>query len=136
MGVIATATALTGLLPVIKSVLGRVLPDKDQVNALAHEIEQGYLAAMQQQDAGQVEINKIDQASGNLWQAGWRPMVGWTAAILFAIAHGGPIVCALMGDAETAKLIYSFENTADGILYGMLGMATMRGAEKAYKGII
>lgn len=30
--------------------------------------------------AGQIDINKIDAASGSLFKGGWRPMIGWTCA--------------------------------------------------------
>lgn len=125
MGV-ATIGAVTALLPAIKDVLGRVFKDKDKVL----EAEQEIYSLLAQQDAGQVQVNLADSRSGNLWQAGWRPAAGWTCVVLFALSHGGPIVAALLGFPEIGREIASYENTTDGLLYSLLGMATYRTVER------
>ena len=131
MGLIAGATAVAQLLPALKSTLGRWLEDKDQVNAIAAEWEQSALSVMRETDAAQIEVNKLDAKSGNLWQSGWRPYAGWGSVTLFLVAHGAPLMAALFGFPEVAATVHKYADpAADTLLMGMLGMTSYRTVER------
>lgn len=95
---------------------------------------------------GQIEINKIEAAHKSLFVAGWRPAIGWVAAIsLFlmyvpkALVMTGiwTIQCYEILDHATEMSAVSLPNfpelgTADiiGLVVSMLGMAGFRTFEK------
>lgn len=99
--------------------------------------EYQYSLAMEQiqaeRDKQQAEINKIDQASGQFWQSGWRPGIGWTCTlgmflqfILFPIFDWIMILAGI--DAKTPQLDGEYLMA---MISGMLGIATMRSIDKA-----
>ena len=57
------------------------IEDKDQANALAHEITT--LASKQalEINKAQLEVNKVEAAHKSLFVAGWRPFCGWISAL-------------------------------------------------------
>lgn len=66
---------LASLIGPVTGLLDKVIEDKDQKAALAHEI-----ATMSDQHAqealmGQLEINKAEASSGSLFKGGWRPFI-------------------------------------------------------------
>lgn len=81
---------------------------------------------------GQIEVNKVEASSSNLFVAGWRPAIGWVSAAalgwtwmvapllkwIATLAHFQTEVPALPGDS-----IYP-------IVLAMLGVGTMRTVEK------
>jgi hypothetical protein len=68
---------LSDLIDPVAELLGKFIPDKDKASALAHDITT--LASKQHQHLmlQQIEVNKLEAQSGNWFQAGWRPAVGW-----------------------------------------------------------
>lgn len=88
---------------------------------------------------GQVDLNKIDAASGSLFKSGWRPAVGWICvaglAITFLVKPLLPWACqvgALMVGAESVVPPIPDIPMADllVLLGGLLGLGTMRSVEK------
>lgn len=98
---------------------------------------------------GQIEINKIEAASDNLFVAGWRPFIGWVCG--FALAYAfvlQPIIEWIIaiigitiemthivdGKAVTTTELITTPALAVDTLYqlviAMLGMATLRTYEK------
>lgn len=85
---------------------------------------------------GQLEINKIEAQSDNLFVSGWRPFIGWICGTSFAYVYLiGPIITQV-----STAYGYSFPlppiNTGDmlTVLMGMLGLGGLRTFEK-FKGI-
>jgi hypothetical protein len=66
------APALVAAIPILGDLLKRWIPDPEQ----RAEAVQGVLEVMQQSDAAQVEVNKLE-AQGNWMQRSWRPALGW-----------------------------------------------------------
>jgi len=64
-------TAITGKEPITAEQATRLM---ERASAL----EEAALSADVQAMVGQMEINKIEAASDNLFKSGWRPSVGWT----------------------------------------------------------
>jgi hypothetical protein len=108
-------------------------PDANQAAAAKLELlkmqQSGDLAVM----TGQLEINKIEAGSTNLFVSGWRPFIGWVCGISLTYAA---IIEPL--SRFIAKVVFSY--TAEfpvidttltlQILLGLLGLAGMRSWEK------
>ena len=113
--------------------LGKFIEDKDQKAKLAHEIATMAERHAQELAKGQLEINKAEAQSRNIFIAGWRPFVGWTCGLaLFVHFLAIPI-----SDVVTAYLGYpppeypAFDmDTLMTVLLGMLGLGGMRSFEK------
>ena len=126
---------LSSLVGPVTGLLDKFIEDKDQKNALAHEI-----ATMSERHAvelakGQLEVNKVEAASKSMFVAGWGPAVGWTCCvallsnyILIPMANFG-LLLAEMG-VEVPSLDMSAMMP---VLLGMLGLGAMRTVEKTQK---
>ncbi|NCX05975.1 MAG: hypothetical protein EBW68_09380, partial [Actinobacteria bacterium] len=84
-------TGLGSLFDFGSKVLERIFPDpKDRLEAqtkleqMRQTGELAQLAADTELAKGQLEINKIEAASSNIFVAGWRPAIGWVCATAFA----------------------------------------------------
>lgn len=129
--------SLLNLIPIVGKVLDRVLPDKGaaaeaklKLLELQQTGELAVLAAETKLAEGQLEINKVEAASPNLFVSGWRPGVGWVCCLALVyqfflrpalVTFGKPAPDLPMGDLIT-------------ILLGLLGLGTLRTVEKV-KGV-
>ena len=116
----------------VTGLLDKFIEDKDQKNALAHEIatlaqKQAHESAM-----GQLEVNKVEAASKSLFVAGWRPFIGWTCGLgmfgNFITIPFSNFVLALVGYDIVVPLVPL--ETMMPVLMGMLGLGAMRSFEK------
>jgi len=120
---------VASLIGPVTGLLDKFVEDKDQKNALAHEIatlaqKQAHESAM-----GQLEVNKVEAAHKSLFVAGWRPFVGWVAGIGLAY---NVIIAQILGIWFTVPEVDPSLLTP--VLMGMLGMGAMRSYEKS-KGV-
>ena len=84
-------------------------------------------------DARQVEVNKVEAASTNMFVAGWRPFAGWVCgaglAYTFIVRPLLPWVVALFG--FTVPELPAIDGDAlMTLLLGMLGLGGLRTVEK------
>jgi hypothetical protein len=81
---------------------------------------------------GQVEINKIEAASGNRFDSGWRPFVGWAlgagVATDLVIGPWATFFCRLAGHDITFPKLDT--PTLLALLVPMLGLGIARTVEK------
>ena len=105
--------------------LDKVIEDKDQKNALAHEIATMAERHAQELAKGQLDVNKVEAAHKSLFVAGWRPAIGWVCALgLFY----NVILANIIGiwvdvpEIDTTLLVP--------VMMGMLGLGAMRSYEK------
>jgi len=120
---------LDKLIGPITGILGKFVEDKDQRNALAHEI-----ATMSEKHAlelakGQLSVNATEAAHKSLFVAGWRPAIGWICG--FALMYS-TILAPIIGIWVVVPPVDSSLLTS--VLMGMLGLGAMRTAEKV-KGV-
>ena len=120
---------LDKLIGPITAILGKFVEDKDQRNALAHEI-----ATMSEKHAlelskGQMAVNATEAAHKSLFVAGWRPAIGWICG--FALLYS-TILAPIIGIWVAVPPVDSSLLTS--VLMGMLGLGAMRTAEKV-KGV-
>jgi len=109
-------------------VLGKFIPDKTLRDQLRHEMNMAFHKA----NLAQVEVNKVEAASQNMFVAGWRPFVGWTCGVallyhflLLPLLHF--ILRATGNEVELPEFDFSHLST---ILMGMLGLGGLRTYEK------
>ena len=144
---------LTAALDIGKSLISRIWPDpKDQaeqmyklaqleLNADLAELN-AFIVGMQ----GQLRINEADAKSGNIFQAGWRPAIGWVGAVSLALMYipkslvmtyiwsKQSLTILSTWDGVSALLVPAFPDlgVSDiiGLILSMLGVAGMRSFDK------
>ena len=120
---------LSSLIGPVTGLLDKFIEDKDQKNALAHEISTMAERHALEIAKGQLEVNKVEAAHKNLFVAGWRPAIGWICG--FALLYS-TILSPIIGIWFTVPAVDSSLLTT--VLLGMLGLGAMRTAEKV-KGV-
>jgi phenylpyruvate tautomerase PptA (4-oxalocrotonate tautomerase family) len=121
----------------VSNILDKVVEDKDQKARLAHEIATMAERHAQELAKGQIDINKEEAKSRNIFIAGWRPFVGWTCGLaLFWHFLGLPVTLFVTGwfDLQHPPLPEFDMQSLMTVLLGMLGLGGMRTFEK-FKGV-
>lgn len=124
---------LQALIGPVTGLLDKFIEDKDQKNALAHEIATMSEKHAQELAKGQLEINKAEAASGSLFKGGWRPAVGWVCAFAFAyhfILQPMIIFVVAVAGVQIPDLPEFDMGTLMPVLMGMLGLGGLRTVEK------
>lgn len=120
----------------VTGLISEFIEDKDKAARLAFEVST--LAANQAhaETLAQIEVNKAEAQTGNLFIGGWRPGMGWTCVCAYFLAYVGlpmfSFAAALFGKQVPIPDI-SFAELAP-VLFGMLGLGALRTVEKA-KGV-
>ena len=126
---------IESLIGPVAGLLDKFIGDKDQKNALAHQIATMSERHAQELAKGQLEVNKAEAASTSLFVAGWRPAVGWVCVLgmasNFVLIPMVNFILALAESTITVPLIDT--STMMPGLLGMLGLGAMRSAEKIKK---
>lgn len=127
---------LGDIIGAVKDLASEVIVDKDKKNEILLEIEKLESVAeerVHQEILAQIEVNKVEAASENIFVAGWRPFVGWVGGAGLAYAA---IVQPLFSWA--AQVIFGYSGsfpTVDNellwtVLLGILGLGGMRSFDK------
>lgn len=130
---------LAPLIDIIKSVLGKVLPDPQaQAAAQAHALELIANGTFDQRNAqaialAQIDVNKEDAAGQSALQRNGRPFVLWVCGVAMAwdtIIR--PIVsyAAVMAGHPVPALPNLSSDQLYGVLFGILGLGSLRTVEK------
>ena len=116
----------------VTGLLDKFIEDKDQKNALAHEIATMSQKYAQEIAKGQMAINQVEAAHKSLFVSGWRPAVGWVCVLgmfgNFITIPFSNFVLALLGIDIVIPLVPL--ETMMPVLMGMLGLGAMRTYEK------
>lgn len=120
---------LSSLIGPVSGLLDKVIEDKDQRNALAHEIATMSERHAQEALKGQLEINKVEAAHHSIFVSGWRPSIGWCCS-LGLLYH--VLIAPIAGIwVEVPEIDSSLLMTT---MTGMLGLVASRSYEKT-KGV-
>lgn len=120
---------LTSILPILNTVIDRVIPNPAEKARLQLE-----LAKLEQElMVGQIEVNKVEASHKSVFVAGWRPAIGWIGAI----GLGYSFVVEPMA-SWTARVVFDYTGTFPALstgdlmwlVAGMLGFGTVRAVEK------
>lgn len=128
----ADITGLGSIADLGTTILNKIFPDKTEAEKAQFAMAMAQLQGELQNQAAQIEVNKVEAASTRLWVSGWRPLLGWTcggaliwqsivqpiaAFILTVVGH--PVVLPVLNDA-----------TLNTVLFTLLGVGTMRTVDK------
>ena len=116
---------LAQLIGPVTGLLDKFIVDKDQANALAHEISTMAERHAQELAKGQLAVNAVEAAHKSLFVAGWRPFVGWVSGIGLSY---NVIISQILGIWFEVPTVDPSLLTP--LLMGMLGMGAMRSYEK------
>ena len=117
----------------ITGLLDKFIEDKDQKALLAHGVATMAQRHAQELTIAQIEVNKTEAQSRNIFVAGWRPFVGWTCGIALAWHFVGlPVTLFMtsMFQVETPPLPEFEMESLMTVLLGMLGLGGLRTFEK------
>ena len=125
---------LQSLIGPVTGLLDKFIEDKDQKAMLAHE-----LATMADKQANsialaQIEVNKMEAASGSIFKGGWRPFIGWVCGIAFAyhfVLQPLIIFGVSVAGIDVPELPEFDMSTLLTVLGGLLGLGTLRTYEKS-----
>uniref|UniRef100_A0A6M3KSC1 Putative holin n=1 Tax=viral metagenome TaxID=1070528 RepID=A0A6M3KSC1_9ZZZZ len=121
-------------------IIDKIFPDKDAADKAKLEMfklqQEGAfkeLEANLELAKGQLEINRTEAASPNLFVSGWRPAIGWVCVSAYAFNY---LLMPLLNwgagfitpDAPAILALDTGELTT--LLFGMLGIGTLRTFEK------
>jgi hypothetical protein len=128
---------LQALIGPVAALLDKVIPDAGERARLAHEI--ATLAERQAHEIAlaQIEVNKEESKSDNLFKSGWRPFIGWTCGVAFAYHFvGQPVVMFVLAYLGLpVPYLPEFDMVSlMTVLGGLLGLGGLRTFEK-YKGV-
>ena len=121
------------LLPLISTVIDRVVPDKNGAEKAKQAIEAELIANATQLNLAQAETNKIEAAHRTVWVAGWRPFIGWVCGVAMAWHFVGvPLITffAAWAGATIPPLPVFDMGSLMTVLMGLLGLGSMRTFEK------
>lgn len=127
---------IESLVSPITSLLDKFIEDKDQKNALAHEIATMSQKYAQESALAQIKVNKAEAASGSVFQGGWRPFIGWVCGVAFAyhfVLQPFIIFGVSAAGIEILELPVFDMSSLMTVLMGMLGLGAMRSVEKIKK---
>ena len=90
---------------------------------------------IQEINKAQIEVNKVEAGSTNLFVSGWRPFVGWTCgvALCYHFVLQPLLVFVLSAIGKPVDLPVFDMNSLMTILLGLLGLGGMRSFEKVKK---
>jgi hypothetical protein len=126
-------------LPTVAKIIDKIIPDPAAKAAAQLELakmqqsgELAQLAADTKLVEGQLEINKIEAASSNLFVSGWRPFIGWVCGLALTYQFLiRPIVGAILQTTTHPVVFPTLEmGTLMTLLGTMLGFGAMRTTEK------
>jgi len=123
-------------------VAGKFIPDADKrlemqadVLRMAHEAEMAAINAQNAQALGQIAVNQAEACAPNLFVSGWRPAVGWVCVGGLSYQYFlRPVLSPLVAKYTGLGLEAVDLGDMMVLLLGMLGLGTLRTAEK-FKGV-
>ena len=126
---------LTQLIAPVTGLLDKFIEDKDQKNALAHEIATLAQKQAHENAKAQIEVNKVEAQHESLFVSGWRPATGWCCVSAmcgnFMVIPFTNFVMELIEKDIVVPLIPL--DTMMPVLLGLLGLGGLRTYEKTRK---
>ena len=113
----------------VTGLLDKFIEDKDQKAMLAHKIATMSEEHHQDLMKAQIEVNKVEAASSNLFVAGWRPFIGWVCGVALAYNFVLRDLLVWWVGQDQVPPALQMEHLMT-VLVGMLGLGGMRTYEK------
>jgi hypothetical protein len=116
---------VSALIEPVSNLLDKWIPDATEKQKIAFELSTLSERHAQELAIAQIELNKAE-ARGNWFQSSWRPATGWVCVLGFAVNFLISPLAAGFGinipQADTSVMMP--------VLMGMLGLGTLRSAER------
>ena len=130
------ASLIPSLLPLVGDVLDRFFPDKEKAEQAKREIESQLTEHLANIDLAQLEVNKEEAKSRNVFIAGWRPFIGWTCGLALCWTYIlQPVAQFVLAQTDHLIDLPGLDmSTMMPVLLGMLGLGGLRTWEK-HKGL-
>jgi len=124
---------INAILPLIGTVLDKVIPDNNAKQKAKQEIEKALIDNAAKINLTQAETNKIEASHRSVFVSGWRPFLGWCSGLgfawVFVISPVAQWVLALQG--ITLVLPQLQTDVLMELTLAMLGLAGLRTWEKS-----
>lgn len=133
---------VSAILGVGSKLIDRLWPNPEQRDAAKLKLfelqqtgELAVLAAETDLAKAQIATNQEEARSSKLFVSGWRPFIGWVCGTAFAYAYviQPLLVFALAVRGHKLDLPQIEFGEMSAVLFGMLGLGTMRTVEKVKK---
>ena len=129
MGIPIISDIFGTILNPVKEIISEVVVDKDkrdQINLQLAQLQDQAQARLDSQLQAQIEVNRVEAASGSVFVAGWRPAIGWVGAASLAYSFIlSPFIGIWVRDLPAIQYEYLMT-----IITAMLGIGGMRTFEK------
>lgn len=135
MGILSGVPILGDIIDAVKDLASEAIVDKDKRNEFNVELEKLRQAGDQrlhEQVLAQIEVNKEEAKSSNIFVSGWRPAVGWAGVaglVYSAIIYPTAMFIANVSGYQ-GMLPALDDTTLVTILMGMLGVGAMRSYDR------
>lgn len=136
---------IDSILTVGNTIIDKLFPDKakaDEYKLKLAELEQQGQLKLAEMDnnlmLGQIDVNKVEAQSENLFKSGWRPFIGWMCGICLTVYYIPQFLCATIIWTRQCILtgqMYPFPIDATSltnVLMALLGLAAFRTSEKVF----
>lgn len=124
---------INAILPLIGTVLDKVIPDNNAKQKAKQEIEKALIDNAAKINLTQAETNKIEAAHRSIFVSGWRPFLGWCSgfgfAWVFVVSPIAQWVLALQGISLVLPQLQT--DVLMELTLAMLGLAGLRTWEKS-----
>lgn len=116
---------ITAGIDLAKTVVQTIWPDKS-------DEEKQRLAAAVMIVQGQIDTNKAEAASPNVFTSGWRPFIGWICGMALAYQYlARPLAAWAFAIAgHPLPVMLGLDDSLWELLFGMLGLGGLRTFEK------
>lgn len=127
------------MLPTVSRLLDKLIPDPEararaQLDLLRLEQDGAFkeLDAHLQINLAQAKINEIEAASQSRFQSGWRPLAGYAcvSGLIYEFLIRPLLPWALTVSGVAAPGLPSLDGVLFELMFGMLGLGTLRTADK------
>ena len=127
------ASATEGIIGSLTGLISKFIPDKQKAAEAAQAIQAELLKQQGEENTGQIEINKVEAGSANLFVSGWRPFIGWVCGAGFAWASVlQPIVTMILTYCNKEYRPPAIEtDVLMSTMFGMLGLGAMHSFDKS-----
>jgi hypothetical protein len=124
---------INAILPLIGTVLDKVIPDNNAKQKAKQEIEKALIDNAAKINLTQAETNKIEASHRSVFVSGWRPFLGWCSGFGFAWVFVVSPVAQWMLALQGINLVLPQLQTdvLMELTLAMLGLAGLRTWEKS-----
>lgn len=108
----------------VNTVVDRLVPDNNAAQKLKDAIALQLAEANVKGDLAQLDIDKTEAASSNIFVAGWRPFIGWTGGaglcVQYVLVPFVGYMYSLFGHSAPPPMV--LDPMLNEVLFGMLGL--------------